>query len=359
MKKYISLSFDFNGVNEEDSIASFDAIASAAGVMTAHEIIFAPNAFKDAILNLKKDKKNLTMLFNHNENEIIGGFPTDMISEKNGQLIMRGEINLQTQRGLEVYALIKQEVLTDLSVGIMIDPEKDISFNEDIDALQIDRVRELSETSIVFSGSNPAAKVTNFGTVSFQDFPIADDNVEWNKSYAINRIKEFTKSYDSPSVNFKRAFLWLDGNKNSNFYSYKFPFVDVVDGKLKVIPKALFSVIKALNSNMILNIPKSDVSSIKRNINRYLLKMGKKIEFLENKPINEFTIRDCESFLKSDGSLSDKESKQFLSIMKGSSRDADGADNVLERDVLDQLTKSNTLSKLTRNINNVRYRLTD
>ncbi len=146
---------------EESNIAKFEAIASEAGIMTSHRIIFAPGAFRPAITDLKENKDNLLMLFNHNQDEPIGAFPVNFISESSGKLFVQGNINLDVQRGNELFSLIQQGAITDLSVSVEFNPD-DISFNEDLDVLQIDNVRTLDEISVVSSGANPKAKITDF-----------------------------------------------------------------------------------------------------------------------------------------------------------------------------------------------------
>ena len=352
MQKIINLKFQADSMNDDNNIGKFTAIASQSGIMTSHQIVFADNAFADAIKSLKSNKKNLPMLFNHSEDEIIGGFPTSNIKEKDGSLTMLGEINLDVQRGKEVFSLIKQEVITDLSVAVRVDdPEEDLEFNEELDALVIKRVGDLFETSIVFKGANTKAKIVEFGTVSFQDLPIADNDVAWDKSKALDRVRDFTKSYDGPSSSYKSSFFWFDSDNSDNFGAYKLLFTDIIDGKLKAIPRAISSVVGVLNDTSGgVDIRASDKSAIKRNINRYLSKMGKDKAFSDIKQIDEFSLRDCEIFLTNETTLSKAQSKQFISAIKQSRRDDSGSQKVeqenVERDVLDMLTHSNLLLKL-------------
>jgi len=346
MKRHIDLQFALESSSDDGNIAKFKAIASESGVMTTHNMVFASGAFRKAIKNLKQDKKHLVMCFNHDLNEIIGGFPTDSISERKGQLSMNGEINLDVQRGGEIFSLIKQEVLTDLSVGIEVDPEKGLSFNDDLNCLEITNVDQLFETSVVWSGANPAAKITAlFGTLPFQDFPIAPGNPTWDGRKAVLEIRKFTNSEESPSAAYRKGFMWFDSSKPDNFGSYKLAFVNIIDGKMMVIPKAISDKVGLINgARGGLDIPEADLPALKRNVNRYLVKMGKEKAFSDAKQIHEFTIRDCENFLKSGANLSDTESKQFLSIVKSSRRDAVSKnEDTIERDVLFNLLIHNLL----------------
>lgn len=319
MHKKVNLQFSVDSVSETDTLATFEAVASESGVMTSHNIMFADGAFGDAISLLKDKSKNLPMLFNHNADEIIGGFPTNSIYESGGKLRMQGNINLAVQRGREVYALIKQEVLTDLSVGIMLDPSADMTYNEDLDVLQIDRVGELYETSVVFIGANPKAKITNFKAKKFKDLPIAASSHAWSKDSAIQSIKEFTASTDVPSQSYKDAFLWCDSTRPLDFNAYKYAFVDVVDDKLKVVPAALRDA--AANIEKDESICFADKERMKRTINRHLQAAGEDVAFKDCKSFDEYTIRDCEKFLKKEAGLSESESKCFISKIKSDSRD--------------------------------------
>lgn len=312
-----NITYRFSADNFEltdNNLATFDIVASKANTMTTHSISFQPGAFKKAIVSLRDRRKMLPMFFNHNPDEILGGFPVNDISERAGNLKMKAQLNLDIAKAKEVYSLIKQNVLTDVSVGVSIDPSK-MKYDEQTDSMQVKEVSELFETSVVWSGANPEAVITSFSATAYGDLPVADEGYPWDSDKAIGRIKKLTKSSDTPNTTYKEAFMWFDADNIDNFTAYKLPFADVIDGKLKAVPKALSAVVGAINgSRGGVKIPKNDESKIKRNINKYYAKMGQDKVFAI-KYIDEYNIVDCEKLLIN-SKLSKSEAKTVISLIK-------------------------------------------
>ena len=59
------------------------------------------------------------ILFNHDDNRVIGVFRS-MVEDEKG-LFVKGELNLETQDGRETYALLRQGALKGLSIGYGVD----------------------------------------------------------------------------------------------------------------------------------------------------------------------------------------------------------------------------------------------
>ncbi|UCF50262.1 MAG: HK97 family phage prohead protease [Thermoplasmatales archaeon] len=72
-----------------------------------------PGAFKESLAKNKKAGKKIKMMANHGY--VIGGW--NEYKETDEGLLVSGDINLEVQAGKETYALAKQEVITDLSIG--------------------------------------------------------------------------------------------------------------------------------------------------------------------------------------------------------------------------------------------------
>jgi len=70
-------------------------------------------AFKDTIAEHLAADKQIKMMDGHFD--LIGGWP--IFKETRKGLEVEGNINLDVQKGIEAYALAKQKVLTDLSIG--------------------------------------------------------------------------------------------------------------------------------------------------------------------------------------------------------------------------------------------------
>lgn len=151
----------FNVKETNDEFFTFLGAASISGV-TANGFVFKKGAFKKVIAFLKKERTHLAMLFNHSREHIIGGFPTSSLKEnEQGELLVSGEINMSVEKGKEVSALIKQGVLSDMSVGVGFLPG-DLKNNEDSGVMEIKNVSYLDEISVVDIGANRGAKITKF-----------------------------------------------------------------------------------------------------------------------------------------------------------------------------------------------------
>lgn len=115
------------------------------------------------------------------------------------------------------------------------------------------------------------------GTPPFTDLPIVDK--AWNADAAIKRIRRTTGSTEKAGPAYKQAFFWHDRAKAEDLESYKLPFADVVDGKLKAVRKGVFSA-KAAMSDARGNkqkITTGDVAGVNSHIDKYV----KKIENLD------------------------------------------------------------------------------
>lgn len=173
MKQY-KLTFQAQDYAIKDNIATFKVIASKSGVLTSHGIAFKKDAYKQSIEKLKSDNKRemLPMLFNHNDNDIIGGFPVSSIQEVGDDLLMTAEINLDVASAKEKYALIQQGVMTDLSVGVTVDPQHMVSQKNG--TMMIEQVSDLLEVSLVTWGANEKAVITQFSNEQISKFTMRD-----------------------------------------------------------------------------------------------------------------------------------------------------------------------------------------
>jgi HK97 family phage prohead protease len=112
-----------------------------------------PGAFVKSVAKHANDGRQIRMYYQHDSKEIIGGFNPAFISEDPQGLKVVGEINLDVQRGREVYALAKQGVLGDFSIGYTV---QDFDIKDGIRQL---REIDLWEISIVSEPANPKAKI--------------------------------------------------------------------------------------------------------------------------------------------------------------------------------------------------------
>ncbi len=113
---------------------------------------FVKGAFVESILEHIQKRRQIRMLYQHGN--AIGGFPIEFVKEDERGLFVLGEINLEVQEGREAYALAKQGVLVDFSIGFSVD---EFEMNDDIRTITKATIWEISA---VLEPMNPAANIT-------------------------------------------------------------------------------------------------------------------------------------------------------------------------------------------------------
>jgi HK97 family phage prohead protease len=181
---------------------------------------FERGAFAEAIEDLKQRNRPLRMRYNHFKT--IGGFPPDTLREDEKGLYGEGEINLNTQTGRETFAMAKQGVLSDFSVGFGFEPQN-VRFEEGVRVISKSK---LWEASLVDEPMNPEAVVT--AVKQFDQFPIADLEYKFDEAAASDRWEKHCNGDDDQV---------LDGY----LFGYEGLLVDVIKGVPHLIPRAVFA----------------------------------------------------------------------------------------------------------------------
>ena len=114
-------------------------------------------------------------------------------------------------------------------------------------------------------------------TVTRGSLPILDDrDREWDSDSAIARVRTFTNSADSPSTEYRRAFLFFESENAENFGAYKLPIADVVNNRLVAIPRGIFAAAGAVSgARGGVDLPAGDREGIINKINGYYEDMSK------------------------------------------------------------------------------------
>ncbi len=298
--------------------------------------IILPGAFTKTIAQNAAEKRPIRMYYQHDSREIIGGFnPSLMVDDSKGLKVV-GEINLAVQRGKEVYALARQGVLSDFSIGYSV---KDFEIKKGVRHL---KEIQLWEISVVSEPANPQAVITQVkSTIPFKDLPLASKDHPWDGAAAIERIREYSGSTVEPSDTYKNFFLYYDSENPGNFTSYKLPYVDIIDGKPQVVPKALFAIAAALGgARGGLDVPTADKQAIINHVNKYYSKLG-----LETPLKSYITLQEVKDTLKSkreaerllrDSGYSRSAAAYFASLIDESRLDitANGEELQPQRDVV-------------------------
>lgn len=243
--------------------------------------IIEPEAFDESIADYKSRKRNIPLYYQHNTNERpIGIIQAKEIKKEGKSWNVKGELNLDTQAGRETYSLLKQGALADLSFGYGI-------VDADITKAGIRKLKKLrlDEVSVVGKPMNPKAtidEVKAFKAVTpFKDFPIVKDKdgkvdtkFKWDGDAAEKRVRKFVGAEDEPNAKYKAAHMWFDPDKQDNFTGYKLLYVDVIDGKLQVVPRAIFEKAALLRGGRAgLNVSDEDKKKIASHVNKYYDKM--------------------------------------------------------------------------------------
>ncbi len=312
--EYATLSFNVENTKElhEEDGANLGIFSGhlAAFAKDRMDDVFVPGAFQESINQLRAQGRPIRMLIQHTSEFLVGGFPIDRVVEDDKGLFVVGHINLDVQRGREAFALMKQGVLTDMSIGFSVNGE---SGQEIRDGTRFLKSVTIWEGSLVTEPANPGARVMDVkNVVPFQDLPLAPRDREWDGATAVARVREFTGSEDGPTSRYRQAFLWFDGADAENFGAYKLPIADVIDGRLTAVPRAIFAAAGALQgARGGVDIPENERAGVIRNVERYYAKMDLESPFESNDKqyfvaddVDGWSIRDIEKFFKRSGMLS-------------------------------------------------------
>ena len=110
---------------------------------------------------------------------------------------------------------------------------------------------------------------------SFQDLPLADRDREWDGDAAEKRVRAWAGAEDEPNEKYRDAHVWYDAEKKDNFTAYKLLIADVVDGRLRAVPRGVM----AAGNVMVggrggVDMPAKDVDRAKSHLSKYYAKMG-------------------------------------------------------------------------------------
>ena len=110
---------------------------------------------------------------------------------------------------------------------------------------------------------------------AFQDLPLADRDREWDGDAAEKRVRKWADAEDEPNQKYRDAHVWYDGDKKDNFTAYKLLIADVVDGKLKAVPRGVMAAGAHHGRRTRRHRhPKDDVERVKSHLAKYYKKMG-------------------------------------------------------------------------------------
>jgi len=110
---------------------------------------------------------------------------------------------------------------------------------------------------------------------AFQDLPLADRDRPWDGDAADKRVRKWADATDEPDARYRDAHVWYDAGNKDEFGAYKLLIADVVDGRLKAVPRGVMAagnVMQGARGGV--DLPKSDVPRVKSHLAKYYAKMG-------------------------------------------------------------------------------------
>ena len=183
------------------------------------------------------------------------------------------------------------------------------------------KVREFSFTT---SPANMQAKIFDLKSINLPKYSVDMEN-SWDGTQAEQRWREYTKSIEMPSTNYKNGFLHYDVENQDTFGSYHLQVVDIIDGEPRIIEKAVFAVYQAMNGARggLKVVPENEmprlqgaVTELYKKINRVRVAEGMEVLEMPNfKTKSEFQIA-LEGIKAADGTLSDVGLRKMLQSMK-------------------------------------------
>ena len=154
----MDVKFDIKAMSDDAEKGEFSGYGSIFGNKDLGNDVVVEGAFAKSIG--KKGARAVKMLYQHRADEPIGVF--DEIIEDARGLKVKGRLAMGTQRGREVYELMKMGAIDGLSIGYRVDP-KGYDYDDKQKRRYLKSV-DLMEISAVTFPMNPKARVSQVKT---------------------------------------------------------------------------------------------------------------------------------------------------------------------------------------------------
>jgi len=110
---------------------------------------------------------------------------------------------------------------------------------------------------------------------TFRDLPMAERDREWDGDAAEKRVRSWAGAEDEPNEKYRDAHLWYDADNKDNFTAYKLLIADVIDGKLRAVPRGVMAAGNVLQGGRGgVELPDGDIARAKSHVAKYYAKMG-------------------------------------------------------------------------------------
>jgi HK97 family phage prohead protease len=248
---------------------------------------FVKGAFLNSIAE-HKSRNNRQVRLKDFHGRVIGGFPIDTVREDGTGLFGRGEVNLDTQLGAEAFALAKQGVLVDFSLGFQAVEDK---VGTDIRTIYEALIFEASVVDEPMNRNAQITEVKGAAVARYANLDVAPLTYQWDAEAAAQRIGDL-------------KFSVADGNAAYLCENKTLLFADVIEDKLMAVPQALEQIVAELKSSNE-NLP----ASMMQQLEQYYLKMGRPSpfetqHFFDIEEVKSWDVRSFEKALLDTGAFS-------------------------------------------------------
>jgi len=110
---------------------------------------------------------------------------------------------------------------------------------------------------------------------TFQDLPLADRDRSWDGDAAEKRVRAWADAEDEPNQRYRDAHVWYDADRTENFTGYKLLIADVIDGRLKAVPRGVMAAGNVMAGGRGgVDLTRDDIDRVKSHLAQYYAKMG-------------------------------------------------------------------------------------
>ena len=200
--------------------------------------------FQNAKANSSWEGNKIRFLLEHKNDEILAINIDDLYDTAEAPVVVatisEDFKKLQPAKEQDIYNKIKEGKMF-ASIGYY--PVKSYIDNNKVRHLQEVKLAEISLTT---NPANTKATMIDLKNINMPKYSV-DIESSWDGTQAEQRWREYTKSIEMPSTNYKNGFLYFDANNADNFGAYHLQVVDIIDGEPKIIERAVFAVYQAMN----------------------------------------------------------------------------------------------------------------
>jgi HK97 family phage prohead protease len=186
-------------------------------------------------------------------------------------LRFRAQLVMSVQKARDVFDLVKAGAARAVSVAI----RKIVGGMTTVAGKRVQELKEVALREITLATTNFAvngmATVTSFKAAVAEMPPVAEGDPAWDSVKARANLRNWASdaSGNLDFAKYRQGFLWYNEDNYKALESYRIPVCDIVEGELRVIPRAVAAAADALRkAHGGGDIPPGDVARIERLLTR-------------------------------------------------------------------------------------------